>query len=203
MPYGRQRSNNGGSVDGGTRVPVLKFLVANIPEGCRPWDLAGIFRAHGELAGVYIVRKRDKEGWIFGFVSFKGVRDDMELKRNLKQIKLGGNKLKVNIARFALENENGFNEVGVGSLGRESSKIQQGTFQGGRHDHKRLPVRVANIRENGRSFIDILLNKTCPVLEEETIDIDPSFNTLSGLVRKALVGRTADFKTLGSLNVIL
>ncbi|MFS7966556.1 hypothetical protein Hanom_Chr09g00775101 [Helianthus anomalus] len=101
--------------------------------------MANAFRAYGEIAWAYTTRKHDKEGQIFGFVSFKDVRNQEDL---FKDVSKGG------------------------------------------------------------SFADILLNKTCPALEEELIDIDP-VNTLTGLVGRELVGRLLNFNVLRFLNVML
>ncbi|KAJ0428728.1 putative RNA recognition motif domain, nucleotide-binding alpha-beta plait domain superfamily [Helianthus annuus] len=83
---------------------ITKFYVANIPEGCRPWDLATFLGKYGEIAGSFIARKRCKEGLKFSFVSFKGVKDWKELERNMQGLNLGGFKLKINRAKFAKEN---------------------------------------------------------------------------------------------------
>ncbi|MFS7958360.1 putative RNA-directed DNA polymerase [Helianthus anomalus] len=184
------------------RSKVLKFFVSNIPQGCCPWDLANAFRAYGEIVGAYIARKRDKEGQIFGFVSFKDVRNQEELVGNLKLVKLGGNKLKVNIARFAMENEqvnSSYEERGRRFVEPKVQKMKQ---DGARYGHFRLPEREFKDVSKGGSFADILMNKTCPTLEEELIDIDP-VNTLTDLVGRALVGRVLNFKVLRLLNVML
>ncbi|MFS8004741.1 putative RNA recognition motif domain, nucleotide-binding alpha-beta plait domain superfamily [Helianthus anomalus] len=72
-------------------VKTVKFFVANIPEGCRPWDLASLLQDFGEISGTYIARKRNKEGLKFGFVSFKGVKDWKEQEKRLRGLKLGQN----------------------------------------------------------------------------------------------------------------
>ncbi|MFS8013130.1 putative RNA recognition motif domain, nucleotide-binding alpha-beta plait domain superfamily [Helianthus anomalus] len=57
---------------------VTKFYVANIPDGCRPWDLASFLGNYGEIAGSFIAKKRSKEGLKFGFVSFRGGGSGLE-----------------------------------------------------------------------------------------------------------------------------
>ncbi|KAJ0683045.1 putative RNA recognition motif domain, nucleotide-binding alpha-beta plait domain superfamily [Helianthus annuus] len=88
-------------------VRTSKFYVANIPDGCRPWDLATFLGNYGEIVGSFIARKRSKDGLKFGFVSFNGVKDWKEMERNLQGLSLGGFKLKINIARYAKENDMG------------------------------------------------------------------------------------------------
>ncbi|MFS7960705.1 putative RNA-binding domain superfamily [Helianthus anomalus] len=46
---------------------ITKFFISNLPAGCRPWDVADFVRHLGEVAGMYIARKKDKEGKKFGF----------------------------------------------------------------------------------------------------------------------------------------
>ncbi|KAF5789685.1 putative RNA recognition motif domain, nucleotide-binding alpha-beta plait domain superfamily [Helianthus annuus] len=100
----QNRSRRGRGAAVGLKPEVTKFFVTNIPQGCRPWDLANVFIDYGEIASAFIAKKKDKDRRIFGFVSFKGVRDLEELKNNLSKVKLGGNKLVVNVALFVKEN---------------------------------------------------------------------------------------------------
>ncbi|MFS7987006.1 hypothetical protein Hanom_Chr11g01016931 [Helianthus anomalus] len=51
--------------------------------------------------------KRDERGYRFGFASFKGVKDAAELEKEMRNIWLGNNRLNINVARFAMENEVG------------------------------------------------------------------------------------------------
>ncbi|KAF5779356.1 putative RNA recognition motif domain, nucleotide-binding alpha-beta plait domain superfamily [Helianthus annuus] len=83
---------------------VVKLFVTNLPEGCTPWDLRRCLESFGAVAGTYVARKRDKHGSRFGFVLFSGVKDKQELLRNLGGVRMGDFKLKINVARFALEN---------------------------------------------------------------------------------------------------
>ncbi|KAF5782836.1 putative RNA recognition motif domain, nucleotide-binding alpha-beta plait domain superfamily [Helianthus annuus] len=151
------------------RPNVLKFFVTYIPSRCRPWDLANAFRSYGEIGGAFIAKKKDKER-TFGFVSFKGVRNTAELEDSLQKIKLGGNKLKVNVAMFSKEN------------GDCAHKIEAGS-------------------KRGEGAPDILMNRSSPVLEEDTVDIDPVVFTLSDLFGRAYVVRAKDFNSLRLLNV--
>ncbi|KAJ0856583.1 putative RNA recognition motif domain, nucleotide-binding alpha-beta plait domain superfamily [Helianthus annuus] len=85
---------------------ISKFFVTNLPQGSTPWEISEFVKVFGEVAGVYIARKKDKFGNRFGFISFKNVRDVKELERALNGTKMGNAKLKVNLARFAVENAN-------------------------------------------------------------------------------------------------
>ena len=83
---------------------ITKFFISNLPKGCTPWDVRYVFEVFGEVASAYIARKYDKFGCRFGFISFKSVKDVKALELRLDGVKMGSNKLRVNIAKFADEN---------------------------------------------------------------------------------------------------
>ncbi|KAM0015977.1 putative RNA recognition motif domain, nucleotide-binding alpha-beta plait domain superfamily [Helianthus debilis subsp. tardiflorus] len=83
---------------------ITKFFVANLPKGCTPWELRKALEGFGEISGTYVAKKKDKGGGRFGFVSFVNVRERSELESSLRGARMGANKLKINIARFAVEN---------------------------------------------------------------------------------------------------
>ncbi|KAJ0795347.1 putative RNA recognition motif domain, nucleotide-binding alpha-beta plait domain superfamily [Helianthus annuus] len=83
---------------------ITKYFVANLPEGCTPWELRKALEGFGEITGTYVAKKKDKGGGRFGFVSFVNVRDRSELEKSLHGARMGACMLKVNIARFAVEN---------------------------------------------------------------------------------------------------
>ncbi|KAJ0789759.1 putative RNA recognition motif domain, nucleotide-binding alpha-beta plait domain superfamily [Helianthus annuus] len=179
----RKRRSSG--TGGGSLSDVSKFFVTNIPQGCRPWDLANAFRPFGEIAGTFLAKKKDKEGRTFGFVSFRGVRDMEELKINLSKVKLGGNKLLVNVSLFAKENGNlkpsgqfGGRAKGTG----EGLPRPQGVFSKG--------FGAQHVKK-GVSFLDILTNRTYADNEEDVLVVDPAIFSLSNLSGKALGGRAS------------
>ncbi|MFS7964373.1 putative RNA recognition motif domain, nucleotide-binding alpha-beta plait domain superfamily [Helianthus anomalus] len=185
---------------GGFIPKICKFFVSNIPKGCRPWDLANAFREFGEIVRAFIVKKKDKGGKTFGFVSFKGVQDVGDMEARLGNLKLGGNKLIVNIVRFAKENDASHLFRGGGNRGVNVRGYSDNLHSVGNPSHS---GKVYKEVSNGRSFVDILLNKTCPTKEEDVVEVDPSFSALSEKFGSALVGRTRDFSTLRKINVSL
>ncbi|KAI3797372.1 hypothetical protein L1987_32628 [Smallanthus sonchifolius] len=54
----------------------------------------------------------------------------------------------------------------------------------------------------GRSFQDVVANDVPPASKEKVILVPSSINSFYSYVRVALVGRTIDFKTLRTLNVL-
>ncbi|PWA87455.1 RNA-directed DNA polymerase, eukaryota [Artemisia annua] len=94
-----RRTHNGES-----NKEITKFYISNLPNGCIPGDVKRILGDFGDIVGTYIARKKDKEGNRFGFVSFRRVRNVFDLEKRLNGIKMGACRLKVNIAKFAAEN---------------------------------------------------------------------------------------------------
>ncbi|KAJ0779363.1 putative nucleotide-binding alpha-beta plait domain superfamily, RNA-binding domain superfamily [Helianthus annuus] len=175
---------------------VTKFFIANILEGCRPWDLASILKEYVDLSGTYIARKRNKDGLKFGFVSFKGVVDSKEMEKKLKGIKLGPNTLKINVARFAKENEKV--ETGGEKTGIPVSRADKG-----------IPVNLkfngAHIRP-GCSYSMALNQNSIPRPVdgyEAEIKIDAGAAALDRKDNRDVVARVRDFKTLVSIKQLL
>ncbi|MFS7926962.1 putative RNA recognition motif domain, nucleotide-binding alpha-beta plait domain superfamily [Helianthus anomalus] len=89
IPSKKNPRNNGGSGIRNHRGNITKFYITNLPKGCRPWDVADFIKVFGEVSGVYIARKNDKEGRRFVFVSFVNVVDVKEMERALNGTKMG------------------------------------------------------------------------------------------------------------------
>ncbi|KAJ0545552.1 putative RNA recognition motif domain, nucleotide-binding alpha-beta plait domain superfamily [Helianthus annuus] len=86
-----------------TLARITKFYVTNLPDNCSGANLAREVRNFGEIFDIYVARKRDKVGRRFAFVSLLDVKDRQEMEKVLSSIRLGEYKLKVNVARFVLE----------------------------------------------------------------------------------------------------
>ncbi|KAJ0752884.1 putative RNA recognition motif domain, nucleotide-binding alpha-beta plait domain superfamily [Helianthus annuus] len=181
---------------------ITKFFVSNLLEGCTPWELRKGLEGFGAISGTYVAKKRDKEGCRFGFVSFANVSNRAELERSLKGVKLGDFKLKINIAKFALENSGG-------AFQPESKKGYQVPPSSDRS-------RLFNLRDS-RSFSDVLgmsggasksnveaggskladcFARKVLVVPDRTL----AFKELFGL---AVVGRTVDLETLVDFDKLL
>ncbi|KAF5811794.1 putative RNA recognition motif domain, nucleotide-binding alpha-beta plait domain superfamily [Helianthus annuus] len=191
----QNRSRRGkGAATVGFNPGATKFFVTNIPQGCRPWDLANVFRDFGVIAGAFIAKKKDKDGRIFGFVSFKDVRDVEELKNNISKVKLGGNKLMINVALFAKESGAPRSDVVNGGKSKVANaghvRVQAGFPK----------VSGSNPVKKGVSFLDILTNKSYSDWNEDAVVVDPSIFSLSNLSGKAVVGRMLGFDELRFLN---
>ncbi|MFS7961322.1 putative RNA recognition motif domain, nucleotide-binding alpha-beta plait domain superfamily [Helianthus anomalus] len=167
-------------------VAGYEVFVANIPEGCRPWDLASVLKDFGDLTRTYIARKRNKDGLKFGFVSFRGVKEWKEMENKLKGIKLRKNTLNINLARFAKENgpaENGGPLKGTGSV----------------DDRKDVPSNMKkpfSFTRPGCSY-NMALNvekPTSPVVEE--IMVSEGVSALGSRMHRSLLIRARYFNSL-------
>ncbi|KAJ0532450.1 putative RNA recognition motif domain, nucleotide-binding alpha-beta plait domain superfamily [Helianthus annuus] len=128
---GRPGVSGGQERRSGDHRKITKFYVSNHPTGCTPWELSSFLGVFGEIVGTYIARKTDKEGNRFGFMSFKDMRNIADLERNLLNVKMGGNKLKINIARFAVENADFLAKVAATKKKKANAKhVQQPASQG-------------------------------------------------------------------------
>ncbi|KAJ0576351.1 putative RNA recognition motif domain, nucleotide-binding alpha-beta plait domain superfamily [Helianthus annuus] len=182
---------------------VTKFYVANIPGECRPWDLATLLSSFDDLAGSYIARKRSKEGLKFGFVSFKGIKDWKELERRLHGLKLGGDKLKINRARFAKENGQD-EEFHVPPDTRHPSSKNFGQAM------ENQAPRFDAFTSNGRSHCSVLMNNGAPrqspadmVESVKEVNIHNETSAFFDLQGKAVVDKTKDLDSLINLRVSL
>ncbi|MFS7951969.1 putative RNA recognition motif domain, nucleotide-binding alpha-beta plait domain superfamily [Helianthus anomalus] len=100
---------------------MKKFYVTNLPTGCNPWDVSEFVKVFSEVVGVYIARKKDKEGRKFGFISFRNANDIKEIKCALNGTKIGGFRHKENLAKYAMEN---VGLLGDSSEDKDNSKVQ-------------------------------------------------------------------------------
>ncbi|KAM0018745.1 putative RNA recognition motif domain, nucleotide-binding alpha-beta plait domain superfamily [Helianthus debilis subsp. tardiflorus] len=172
------------------------FFVSNIPQGCRPWDLANALRDFGEIAGAFIAKKKDKNGRTFGFVSFKDVRDLEALKNSLSKVKLGGNKLDINVARYA--KENGHLRLAEGKSGKGVAGKKTGI------DHSKGQMGGYNVTgsrpvNQGASFLDVLTNKTHAEKEDDVLVLDPATFSLAEDSERRAIGRVLGFQELNAL----
>ncbi|KAJ0776316.1 putative RNA recognition motif domain, nucleotide-binding alpha-beta plait domain superfamily [Helianthus annuus] len=184
-----------------TKEKITKFFVTNLPSGCNPWDISEFVKVFGEVAGVYIAKKKDKDGNRFGFVSFNNVRDAKELERALNGTKMGDSKLKVNIARFATEN------VGLLDAAETRKKDAPDLQKGGNHVNQQFRNNDFIKEGGGRLFSDLFVKGNgasggvSSSLPKEGIMVEAHENILAfqELIGSAAVGRCSNLMILNSL----
>ncbi|XP_021986862.1 uncharacterized protein LOC110883407 [Helianthus annuus] len=183
---------------------ISKFYITNLPWGCNSWDVAEFVKVFGEVSGVYIARKIDKEGRRFGLVSFKDVSDVKEMERALNGTKMGGHKLIANLARFAKEN-----------AGIEGGTKDEGRGKGKMQDRPAQKVPTNNFSSfhigKGKLFSELFSNKSSSSDEmgnsskasEVCIEIADETSAFKELIGNALVGKCKDLSFLRNLNKFL
>ncbi|MFS7909230.1 putative nucleotide-binding alpha-beta plait domain superfamily, RNA-binding domain superfamily [Helianthus anomalus] len=167
-----------------------------ITSGRSSKDIEEFFRVLGAVTGVYVAKKRDKNGLKFGFVSFSGVTDCVELEGRMKGVKMGSFKLIVNVARFAAENK-------TFSRPLKAPEVQSNQFQGP------SVMATGNVRSNYRgvrSYSEVLGNLNGAggsnkgsgyaekLVEDKVIIVPDRTTAFSELIDVAVVGRLSIWK---------
>ncbi|PWA42033.1 RNA-directed DNA polymerase, eukaryota [Artemisia annua] len=187
-----RKDQKGGNNYGIKKGSFIKFFVSNIPEGCRPWDLADRLKEFGIINKVYIAKKKGKDGSRFGFVNFARPQDWSHMEAKMTNVKLGKSILNINLARYAVENE----FFGEKTSTRPRTFAQPKVF---------VPrVNGANLNSRtGFSFSDVVKGNGGAESNERVVEVDSSIDESSDVHNRALVVRCVDMKTLESLGSIL
>ncbi|KAJ0658189.1 putative RNA recognition motif domain, nucleotide-binding alpha-beta plait domain superfamily [Helianthus annuus] len=182
----------------------VKFFVSNLPEGCTPWELRKCMEAFGEVAGSYVAKKRDKHGSRFGFVTFSGVRDKQELLGILGKVKMGEFKLRINVARFALENSEvgPEKEVPMKTVRPPGQNFVGGTFAVRDGRSFKEVVGTANVG-NGFAGSSGVLPEAGMSNVEKVIIVPDRVEAFKGCQGLAVVGRAVDLETLVDIDRLL
>ncbi|MFS8033572.1 putative RNA recognition motif domain, nucleotide-binding alpha-beta plait domain superfamily [Helianthus anomalus] len=189
---------------------VIKYYVSNLPFGCTPWEVKEFLGFYGDVVGTYIARKNDKEGNRFGFVTFKNVKNAKELEYKMNGVKMGRFILKVNIAKFVVEN------VGLKDNG-EQTKTQVGNVNKGKEQQSmnRYPEANFNRQNVGCSYADLFkgngrregdvtpLQARNEFRTSSIIEVAEDMKAFHYLYGRALIGRTVDLNTLTKMDRFL
>lgn len=174
------RSEDGGVIQHGKRVI---FFVSNIPGGCSRGSLLGIFEEYGDVFDIYIAKKKDKAGRIFGFVKYRNVKDDLLLEESLQKLTVHNTRLVVFRAKFD----------------RYGNKMEYS------------PSHIQHVPESGAPFQSVNqlggLNQSCrnaPIsgapMATQAIKIPSDVVAHSDRFNSTLVGRVVDFLTLRNIH---
>lgn len=85
--------------NGATRDQISTLLVTHFPENFNEKSMWKVFARWGEVVDIFIPKKRNNEGRIFGFVRMSGVDDPSHLARRIDQMFIGDMKLYVKCAQ--------------------------------------------------------------------------------------------------------
>ncbi|KAJ0431914.1 putative nucleotide-binding alpha-beta plait domain superfamily, RNA-binding domain superfamily [Helianthus annuus] len=161
----------------------------------------------GEVSKSYVAKKRDKSGNRFGFIPFMSIRDWKELEKKINGVNMGGFKLKVNVARFAVENSGLEREPErkfpfEGEPMRKSRFVSQGVGSTNHDGLKSFGHRDV------RSYRDVVHPMTTGIgssgsekrvdkcRSKKVVEVSDAVRAFEELHWKAVVGRTADLDTL-------
>ncbi|KAF5804586.1 putative RNA-binding domain superfamily [Helianthus annuus] len=141
----------------------------------------------------------------FGFISFNNVRDVKELERELNGTKMGNSKLKVNVARFASENESLFGNSNAEKVHRSEE------LPGGVPKHYNINSQAVANRGRGLLFSELFSKENFPTAGEASkkatdgmvVEVPEKTLAFPDLSGKAAVGRCLDLVTLNNLNNLL
>ncbi|GKV50169.1 hypothetical protein SLEP1_g56882 [Rubroshorea leprosula] len=77
---------------------LTTFFFYNFTEELEAKFLWNCFQMYGKVVDVYVPSKRDKRGKRFGFVQMAGVKNELQMERQLNTMWIGSYKMKVKIA---------------------------------------------------------------------------------------------------------
>ncbi|KAF5814899.1 putative RNA recognition motif domain, nucleotide-binding alpha-beta plait domain superfamily [Helianthus annuus] len=201
MKTNRRPADKDGRSPGSEPFGITKFYIARLPERCSSTDVAEVLGHFGVVEGVYIARKRDKRGFRFGFASFKGVKDVMDLEKKMRNVWMGSYKLFINVARFSLENEEG------GAKTKDEEMKKPHGFEVKENRHK-LPNDLNSGRDKsfvsyGKSFASVVSGKPQSNSSLKEVVISKFAKAYTDLHGVAIVGKAKDLWTLRKMKVLM
>ncbi|KAF5777080.1 putative RNA recognition motif domain, nucleotide-binding alpha-beta plait domain superfamily [Helianthus annuus] len=184
---------------------ITKFFFSHLPEGCTPWELRKGLEGFGVISGTYVAKKRNKDGCRFGFVSFSNVSDSSELERALKGVKLGDVKLKINIAKFALENSGipAQPEIKKGKQAQVPPSSDNRSRMFNFSEARSFSDILGNSSRAGKSVLEAGGSKMADCTVSKVLIVPDRTLAFKEFFGVAVVERTVDLETLVDLDKLL
>ncbi|KAM0049594.1 putative RNA recognition motif domain, nucleotide-binding alpha-beta plait domain superfamily [Helianthus debilis subsp. tardiflorus] len=179
---------------------ITKFYVARLPEKCSSKDIEEALGVYGAINGVYVARKRDKNGFRFGFVSFTGVKNMEELEKSMQNVWMGSFRLFINIARFASENKEGKDFTEVKNNIKERNDKEQGNKNKGFMEQG---VAFNSYVTGGKSYASTVSGNQNPISSMKEVTVSEFAKAYTELHGKAILGKAKDLWTLRKLDILL
>ncbi|MCH80824.1 hypothetical protein A2U01_0001598 [Trifolium medium] len=133
--------------------------VNNLPEDVGQKEVERMFERWGKVVDVYIAKKRNKMGKVFGFVRYANVKDERWLESQLRDIWFGTYKVWVNISRFEKPNKKfQYGETSKEANGADTRKKEQRTTNVS-NNTKNYARRGQSVRREGKTFAEAIQNK--------------------------------------------
>ncbi|PWA67185.1 RNA-directed DNA polymerase, eukaryota [Artemisia annua] len=176
---------------------ITKFFITNLPDRCSGNDLAQFVREYGQIFDLYIARKRDKRGNRFGFISILDVKDNDDLLKSLRKIRMGDFHLWFNVARFVLED----GEINHNNVEKRNTDTYP---KSNRHVERVYGEAKKPVFEVGkRSFMDTLVGKKMDTFHGKSVRVDDAINAFESLHKRAIIARMVDLEALRNVKVII
>ncbi|PWA43338.1 nucleotide-binding alpha-beta plait domain-containing protein [Artemisia annua] len=175
------RQNHKGHVKGVR--DVTKFFVSNLPSGCTSWEVTEFLGYYGEVVGSYIAKKRERKE--IGSGLFRLERYVVEMEKRMNGIKIGSCRLKVNVAKFAVEN------VGLKELEERAGRKQD--------KHERLKDWKQDKQEVDWAVLNGKSSKDSSAFVEpgsRSIKVPDNVVAFYEIRGRALIGRVRNLRTL-------
>ncbi|KAJ0805701.1 putative RNA recognition motif domain, nucleotide-binding alpha-beta plait domain superfamily [Helianthus annuus] len=177
---------------------ATSFFISNLPDDCNRDSLWHAFEHLDNLEDAFVPFKKDKAGCKFGFLKLSNISDPEWWTAKLKEVRIGGAVIGVNVARFH----------------RDGSKVVPTTFPNrvsvfdrlhglGKPDIKAgTPAQPVPTQFGQKTYCSIVK----PSEERVKVNIDlPPLNTVSkkSLEFKSLIGEAKDIDILNNLQACL
>ncbi|KAJ0753972.1 hypothetical protein HanPI659440_Chr09g0341801 [Helianthus annuus] len=150
-----------------------------------------------------LLRKGISKATRFDFVSFKDVRDRQVLVKRMGGIKMGDFKLKINVARYAVENSSGVVQTeSEDQIVRDAGQAYRGRTYNLRDARSYCDV-VGTSKAGGSAKAQTDRKEEDKWVKEISIVVQDRTWAFKNFFGSALVGRTADLETLVDFDRLL
>ncbi|KAM0057469.1 putative RNA recognition motif domain, nucleotide-binding alpha-beta plait domain superfamily [Helianthus debilis subsp. tardiflorus] len=155
-----------------TQATEVKFFVSNLPERCSSSDLLQVLKGFGDIQGTYIARKYDRLGKKFGFVTFRNVRNPLEMEKSLKD-------------RVQRKEDKEWQPV-------KDHEIRSNDLKEVKEKETVVEKSTVNVSRT-RSFRDMLINKDEGICSPEIV-LNPNVRAFSEWYDYGLIAKNSDEK---------
>ncbi|KAJ0789872.1 putative nucleotide-binding alpha-beta plait domain superfamily, RNA-binding domain superfamily [Helianthus annuus] len=189
---------------------TTSFFISNLPDGCDKASLWSAFEHLDNLEDDFVPYKKDRSGNKFGFIKLSNVSDPAWWMEKLKEVRIDGAVLGVNLAWFNRDGSkivsmNGGNRVSVFSrLQGLHQPPKAGKIPGTKVPfNSRVPASIAPSRFEGKSYCSVVSRGGIknPI---SSMALTPMNTELKkSLEFKSLVGEVKDIDILNDLTAHL
>ncbi|KAJ0550610.1 putative RNA recognition motif domain, nucleotide-binding alpha-beta plait domain superfamily [Helianthus annuus] len=183
---------------------ATSFFLSNLPDSCNRATLWKVFGYLENLEDAFVPFKKDRGGNRFGFLNLFNVQDPASWIEKLKEVRIDGAVINVNLAKFNRDGTKTDTKV-AGERVSVFDRLDGGVpvFSGPRYVRSEPKGNMNNSFATGvRSYSAVLKNQQEPGAVQDRMRVDlPLVNTDSKkkLEFKSLVGETKDIDILNNL----